>query len=87
MKYKIGQRVRAIAPFDDNYKIVGVAGTIQEIDQFEGRYGVEFDKMIDGHDLGDWGYYDCPDECGWYCDESVLIPLTLEKLVGLEDFI
>ena len=47
MKFKVGDRVRAIAEHDGNKKIIGQVGTVREL--YTGDYyGVEFDNDIGG---------------------------------------
>lgn len=49
-EFEVGSRVVAVEEYDGNASIVGVVGTIRAYDG-EGRYSVEYDAVIDGHDL------------------------------------
>ena len=68
-KFKVGDRVKAIKPKDDNTLIVGKIGTIKALySDVDHRYRVEFDELINGHSCGGnakYGY-------GWNCDEDTL---------------
>ena len=50
-KFKVGDRVKCVCVVDDNKHVVGKIGTI--IKTCDTRYGVEFDKNIHGHQVGD----------------------------------
>lgn len=47
--FKVGDRVRCIAPFDGDEKCVGLLGTIICLEHGTYDCGVEFDDNIDGH--------------------------------------
>ena len=68
-KFKVGDRVKAIKPMDDNTLIVGKIGTIKALcSDVDHLYRVEFDERINGHSCGvkaQYGY-------GWNCDEDTL---------------
>ncbi len=72
MKFKVGDRVRAVKPCAGNTRIINKIGTIR-IFAGNGDLGVEFDENICGHDLHVWGR--CKDGHGWYCPDDILEPV------------
>lgn len=66
-KFNVGDIVIGVEEFDDNENIIGVTGIVREIDEC-GRYGIEFDDNIGGHNLS--GH--CKSGYGWYCDGCTL---------------
>lgn len=68
MKFKIGDRVRAVKPYDGNEMIVGKTGTVVCLEEI--LIGVEFDGSIDGHGCRSNGKMD---HC-WWCSEEILEP-------------
>lgn len=62
-EFNVGDRVVGIGVVD-GIKIDGKKGTIREKGAVS--FGVEFDKNIGGHDLGNHGYH-CEYGYGWYC--------------------
>jgi hypothetical protein len=72
--FKIGDRVKAIAP-EDSDRIVGKTGTICSLPKRRSeRYGVRFDDYIKGHDC----HCDCEDGYGWYVPGGKLVRLINE---------
>ena len=68
-KFKVGDRVKAIKPKDDNTLIVGKIGTIKALhSDVDHRYKVEFDEHINGHCCGG----NAKSGHGWNCDEDTL---------------
>jgi hypothetical protein len=69
-EFKIGARVVGVGEFEgrniDRYK-----GTIREVSFDGGRFGVEFDKDMRGHDIGMYGHR-CKNGHGWYCPKEYL---------------
>lgn len=85
-KFEVGSRVIATEEDDGNALIVGVVGTILACDD-DGRYSVEYDNAIEGHDLGgkcEYGY-------GWHTEsahlelykepESLAAPMAYEEVM------
>ena len=86
VKFKIGDRVKAIKEYSGNYEIVGKIGTIVGICGFNcGLIGVEFDDKIGvgGHDCEGKGKYG---HC-WWCHDYILepVPVVNEKIVITTD--
>lgn len=75
MKFKVGDRVRAIEAHDGKEEIVGKIGTIRRINTYS--YLVEFDENINGHDGDGTKNGHC-----WNCAEDVLKPVYREIKVG-----
>ena len=70
LKFKVGDRVKAIKPVGIHNRAVDVYGTIKclyDEDTYCIYYGVEFDSPINGHNISD--YIKCKDGHGWYCKE------------------
>lgn len=65
--FATGDRVIGVREYDDNRKIIGVAGTIIGID-IDGRYSVVFDEDIRGHQLEGR----CDEGFGWHVDDACL---------------
>ena len=77
MKFKVGDRVRAIAEYDGNTEIIGQVGTVREIDA--DFYGVEFDNDIGGCSFhGKFGH------C-WNIPESKLEKVSANKIIITTD--
>jgi len=68
MKFKVGDRVKAFATWDENSKIKGVCGTVLRADEKDFSVGIRFEKKIGGHDLGGI----CPNGYGWNTGVEVL---------------
>lgn len=80
LKFKVGDRVRAIKDHDGNDHIVNQEGTV--IISGTHDVGVEFDKAVDGHTCGGRGKdFHC-----WWCTDDVLEPVAAnEKIVITTD--
>lgn len=79
MKFKVGDRVRAVKSCTGNTLIINKTGTIK-LFAGNGDLGVEFDENICGHDLHVWGR--CKDGHGWYCPDDILEPAYENIKVG-----
>lgn len=68
--FKVGDRVKCIAPGIDCAEIIGMTGTVVIVDSSERQsVGVEFDNSFrGGHTI--CGI--CKDERGWWCDDEDL---------------
>ena len=55
-KFKVGDRVKCVAPIDKVfYETVGKTGTVIEISKVSDHVAVEFDEPCDGHSCGGLG--------------------------------
>lgn len=71
MKFKVGDRVRAVKNHDGR-DIIGKIGTVKTVDDnLSYPFGIEFDKNIGGHACSGKGKNG---HC-WWCPESVLEPV------------
>ena len=82
MKFKVGDRVRAIAEYKNNKKIIGQVGTVRKIytDCYY-RWGVEFDNDIGGYTYngqGKPGHF-------WVIPESKLEKVSANKIIITTD--
>lgn len=68
-RYAVNDRIIGVSEYDGNTNIVGVAGTILALEG-EGRYAVEFDENIGGHDLEGR----CANGFGWHTNGECLEP-------------
>ena len=75
MKFKIGDRVMAIKPYDDNEIIVGKTGTVVGFTGVE--IGVEFDEIVGGHSC----YSNGKSGCCWWCSAETLEPIEDNKKI------
>ncbi len=66
-KFSVGDRVIAIADFDNNFEIIGIASEVLGYND-NGLVAVKYDDHIEGHTLDER----CEDGYGWYTDESCL---------------
>ena len=82
--FNIGDRVIAIADFDDNPNIVGIEGTIRCNGCGRGTWGVEFDIDVRGHDLG---IGTVKYKHGWFCHESILQPILSKRNLIAQDLL
>ena len=84
-KFKIGDRVKAVKPWDGNDFIVGKIGTIVALCGYgEDNVGVEFDDTIGiyGHNCSGKG----KDRPCWWCPDRILEPVSdNEKIVITTD--
>lgn len=80
MKFKIGDRVMAIKPYDGNERIVGKTGTV--VGFMGARIGVEFDEIVDGHSCSYMGLKSLGESgCCWWCPAETLEPIEDNKKI------
>ena len=77
-KFKLGDRVRVLAPTDGKTIIVGRIGTIIGFVKSCNQASIEFDENINGHDCSICGN-SCKDYYGWNCDMDTLELVTYSK--------
>ena len=76
MDFIIGDRVLCTSMYDGNYSVKDAVGTVITVKDASGRYGVEFDEYVKGHDIQgrcEYGY-------GYWIDSELLEPLPEETL-------
>lgn len=69
-KFKVGDRVRCIAPQDGNTSIVGQKGTVRSVEGSLDIVSVEFDNYVNGHELQ--SFCRCKYGYGWHVDAHKL---------------
>lgn len=91
MKFKIGDRVKAVRAIDGNKKTLNKIGTVIHVELGHYSIAVNFDDNIGGHTFSSRYNFDhsmVKPKHGWWCDENDLVKVEnnlLEKIVITTD--
>ena len=86
MKFKIGDRVKAVRIIDGNEKTLNKIGTVVCVKLGYNGIAVNFDDNVDGHEFetGNFDHSMVKPKHGWWCNENELVKVennSFEKIV------